>query len=393
MPRIMLSSIAAGVTLAALAATGANAQYANTYQASANGLPAKTETGQTGTNNCGTGSDPNSQCQNVYLNSVDDWCLFGPPVQGTVSGHEGDSVSYCTKSGRGTRLIPDGTITGASFVYSSQYVQVTGNGDFTRMNVDRGDAGGELDPHGADGTGNPKGGLVFHCANGKCTQMHEWMEFLSDTIFCIRGCYDGDQATSLCRHTYDELGCGFNMPANYPTGVFESCDSAVAQDIAFYDGTYFAQTMTLSGTPVPNPHPAPASSNCANIPGQQLYGAVSGDPFGGVTTANNSTATAPVVSSSPSVPATTAPVIPATTSSPVPSNTTTSIIPSITTSSTTSSSDSQTVAANNAASESSTTQPNGPHAYISGAAPLHTGWYTAVASAGLASLVAGVFLL
>lgn len=65
----MLPSIAAGVTLAALAATGANAQYANTYQASANGLPAKTETGQTGTNNCGTGSDPNSQCQNVYLNS------------------------------------------------------------------------------------------------------------------------------------------------------------------------------------------------------------------------------------------------------------------------------------------------------------------------------------
>lgn len=136
----------------------------------------------------------------------------------------GDVVSWCTKSGRGTRLIPEGAILGASFVYAPHYVQVTGEGDLTKINVAKGDDGGELDPHGATGEGNPVGGLVFHCTKGKCIQMHEWAMFMSDTEFCFRACYDGDRATSLCRHTYDTLGCRFNMPANYPD-VSKSNDS------------------------------------------------------------------------------------------------------------------------------------------------------------------------
>lgn len=217
-----------GAAFVAAAASSASA-YSASYVASPTGLPDKTENSQTGTNRCGTDNSDSSQCQNAYLNSITDFCLFGPPVRGTVSDHEGDAVSYCTKGGRGTRLIPPGTITGASFVYAPHYVQVTGTGDFTKINVTPGDAGGELDPHGADGTGNPKGSLVFHCSNGKCNQLHEWAEFLSSNEFCFRACYDGDRATSLCRHTYDVLGCGFNMPANYPTTYFETCDSQDAQ--------------------------------------------------------------------------------------------------------------------------------------------------------------------
>lgn len=38
------------------------------------------------------------------------------------------------------------------------YVQITGTGDFTKVGITPGDMGGELDPHGADGFGNPKGG-------------------------------------------------------------------------------------------------------------------------------------------------------------------------------------------------------------------------------------------
>jgi hypothetical protein len=37
-------------------------------------------------------------------------------------------------------------------------VQITGYGDFTNMNIPTGDEGGELDPHGAYGSGNPIGG-------------------------------------------------------------------------------------------------------------------------------------------------------------------------------------------------------------------------------------------
>lgn len=33
---------------------------------------------------------------------------------------------------------------------------------------------GELDPHGADGLGNPHGGLVFSSAFGSLRQAHEW---------------------------------------------------------------------------------------------------------------------------------------------------------------------------------------------------------------------------
>lgn len=62
-------------------------------------------------------------------------------------------MSWCIKPGYGTRLIPDGTITGAHFVQTPDYVQVTGVGNLTLINIPAGDEGGELDPHGADGNG------------------------------------------------------------------------------------------------------------------------------------------------------------------------------------------------------------------------------------------------
>jgi hypothetical protein len=37
------------------------------------------------------------------------------------------------------------------FVKTPDYVQVTGVGDFTKINILKGDAGGELDNRGADG--------------------------------------------------------------------------------------------------------------------------------------------------------------------------------------------------------------------------------------------------
>lgn len=170
----MRSSSTTRYTLASLALiSAASAQYSATYKPSATGLPNQTENGQSGTNKCGTDSNPNSTCQNFYINDVTDFCLMAPPNGGIVSNFEGEVISYCTKSGRGTRVFPEGTITGAHFVKTKSYVQVTGNGDFTKIGITAGDEGGELDPHGATGVGNPVGGLVFH--NGQ--QMHEWFCF------------------------------------------------------------------------------------------------------------------------------------------------------------------------------------------------------------------------
>ncbi|KAG6846198.1 hypothetical protein H0H93_015475, partial [Arthromyces matolae] len=73
----------------------------------------------------------------------------------TIGDTEQIQVAWCTKSGRGARTIPNGALKGVHFVKTKNYVQVTGVGDFTKMNIKKGDEGGELDDRGADGRGNP----------------------------------------------------------------------------------------------------------------------------------------------------------------------------------------------------------------------------------------------
>lgn len=101
----MLRNRALASLLALALSSGVSAQYSATYQASPTGLPDKTENGQTGTNKCGTDSNQNSQCQNAYLNSIDDFCLWAPPgpQPAEIGSSEAVVVSYCTKGGRGTR--------------------------------------------------------------------------------------------------------------------------------------------------------------------------------------------------------------------------------------------------------------------------------------------------
>ena len=70
-----------------------------------------------------------------------------------IGNTERIEVSWCIKPGYGTRLIPAGAISGAHFVQTPDFVQVTGVGDLTLLNIPQGDDGGELDPHGADGNG------------------------------------------------------------------------------------------------------------------------------------------------------------------------------------------------------------------------------------------------
>lgn len=86
--------------------------------------------------------------------------LFAPPTAGPkslIADTERIEVSWCTKAGYGTRLIPEGTITSAQFLRTDTFVQIIGKGDMTKINVFPKDEGGELDPHGADGLGNPIG--------------------------------------------------------------------------------------------------------------------------------------------------------------------------------------------------------------------------------------------
>ncbi|CCM00636.1 uncharacterized protein FIBRA_02673 [Fibroporia radiculosa] len=233
--------------------------YTATYLPS--NAPDHTQQGQYGTNECGSVSSQTSLCQNAYINSVDDFCLFAPPYSGpnaTIGDTERVEVSWCLRDGYGTRLIPDGSITGAHFLQTPDYVQVTGVGDLTRLNIPAGDQGGELDPHGADGNGNPIGGLVFSNAFGQLQQLHEWTNYMSDTQFCFRACKPGPSATSFCQHIYDVMGCLWNMPGNYDAGVFERCSGDDGEPM----GVYGTSTWKQNQPTTPSAHPAPSSSLC-----------------------------------------------------------------------------------------------------------------------------------
>jgi len=225
-----------------------------------NNLPNQTEIGQTGTNNCGTGSSQTSMCQTMWMNDADDFCLWAPPSVGTIGDTERNEVAWCTRGGRGTRIIPNGTLQGVHFVRTPDYIQVTGVGDFTQINVQPGDGGGELDPHGADSNGNPVGGLVFGNTFGANLQFHEWANFIGASDFCMRACI-GPNARQNCQHIYDEMGCYWNMPANYDAGVFESCQGDDDLPMGVYNGSTWSQGVE----PTPSAHPVASSSSCTTF--------------------------------------------------------------------------------------------------------------------------------
>ncbi|TEB20743.1 hypothetical protein FA13DRAFT_1766786 [Coprinellus micaceus] len=177
---------------------------------------------QLGYNQCNSSTEgPNSLCQTAIINSLDDFCLWAPPNPGKEVGEiEGEMVAWCTKPGHGSRVIPDGTITGVQFTKAPNYIQ-------TNINMLAGDFGGEMDPHGADMRGNPMGGLLYTTAwGGSYKQVIEWHNFMGADYFCLKACdpskSDDDK---YCEHIYDTQGCVFNAPSNAKNGIFESCAS------------------------------------------------------------------------------------------------------------------------------------------------------------------------
>ena len=82
---------------------------------------------------------------------VTDFCLWAPSNPNSlIADTEGEEVAWCTKPGRGTRVIPSGALTGVQFMKTPDYLQAVGFIDQTKINLQQDDYGGELDPHGAD---------------------------------------------------------------------------------------------------------------------------------------------------------------------------------------------------------------------------------------------------
>ncbi|KAF9231314.1 hypothetical protein BU15DRAFT_90949 [Melanogaster broomeanus] len=215
--------------------------------------PYNAEQGQSEHNQCGNGYNQTPECQNTYLNTVQEFCLWTPARHGPNSQVE---VAWCMASGHGTRLIPDGTITGAHLVVTPDYVQVTGVGNLTNINLSAGDTDSEFDPHGTDSEGSPLGALALSNAFGQMEQIHEWMSFVSYNQFCFRACQSSASASTMCHNIYEAMGCEWNMPGNYDAGVFDNCLGDTAE------GVYGTSTFYQGASATPSPHPIPSSSSC-----------------------------------------------------------------------------------------------------------------------------------
>ncbi|GAA6021779.1 hypothetical protein JCM8202_004347 [Rhodotorula sphaerocarpa] len=258
------SSSLVSALLLALAAAAAGIVSASSVDP--NNLPHKSEAGQYGYNDCGKYKDsPSSKCQTLWINSVNDFCLYAPPKTATIGDSERYEVSWCTKAGHGTRLIPAGALKSAHFIRTKRYIQISGTGDFTKMKIGRGDAGGELDPHGADGNGNPIGAVVLTNAfSGKLEQVKEWHQFIGANKFCIRICRNDDPDNwKWCNHIYDTEGCYWSDPARYGSG-FDTC---AADTVVMPPGEYklsngHTSTFYHGQNPTPTAHPPAKSSQC-----------------------------------------------------------------------------------------------------------------------------------
>ncbi|KAI0073154.1 hypothetical protein K474DRAFT_1666946 [Panus rudis PR-1116 ss-1] len=242
---------------------------------------------QQGYNKCNSTTEgPNSMCQTAFVNFLDDFCLWSAPKpESTIGDTEGEEVAWCTKPGRGTRLIPAGALTGVQFLKTPGYLQVTGFINQELINLKPDDFGGELDPHGADLRGNPLGGLMYSNNlpsasgnNDSYTQVSEWHNFMGSNQFCIKVCDPADpNAPNLCQHIFDRIGVQYNCPTVTQNNTFVSCEG----DNQLPPGVYVenGQTMTYTQPPeslgaistIPYTPFTPSSSNCRTFASSELF--------------------------------------------------------------------------------------------------------------------------
>ncbi|KAG9119542.1 hypothetical protein FRC07_005394 [Ceratobasidium sp. 392] len=209
------------------------------------------------------------------LNSLDDSCLWGPPDPNSLIGDTKSKViAWCTRPGRGSRLIPKGAHIWVQFMKTSAYVQVTGVIRQELINIDATDIGGQLDPHGADQRGSPVGSLRFSNAfasnNGNSNpyqQVVEWHSAMGAAVFCLKARDPvGPGAARFYNYVYNQIGCAYNSPAAYKNNTFESREGENQDFVGVY--TSGGQVLTFT-QPVNEPIAAmpyvpkiPASSSC-----------------------------------------------------------------------------------------------------------------------------------
>jgi len=238
---------------------------------------------QTGYNLCNSSTqNQQSQCQTNIYNNISDFCIFAPPQpNSTISDTEGVEVTWCAKEGWGSRVIPPGTFTGIQVLNNANYIQFVAFLDQTKVNIQAGDYGGELDMGGQDEAGNPMGGMWYGTGfsgdNTTIDQYPYWTEFIGGNVVAFKVCNPtGPNPAGYCQHTLDRIGIPYNMPNQAQNGTFEVCDT----DPMDIPGEYVVNGQTSSyaqpaesvsiGT-LPYTPRIPASSNCVTYQSANLF--------------------------------------------------------------------------------------------------------------------------
>ncbi|KAA1472601.1 hypothetical protein DENSPDRAFT_851032 [Dentipellis sp. KUC8613] len=214
-----------------------------------------------------------SDCENPTVNTISDFCLLAPATpDSTIADSEGELVPWCTKEGHGTRVIPAGALQGVQFIKTDNYIQIAGFIDQTLVNIQSGDHGGVIAPHGQAPGGTPASNLMYTTGFSKdkttAVQVHEWNSFIGDGTFCITVCPDdgaAKNAAGYCSVPSGSLGCAAISPNNAQKGVFEACQGE-DKDLPGVDSTN-------GQTPSPTTHSVrtPATSNCQTFSSAALF--------------------------------------------------------------------------------------------------------------------------
>ncbi|VDB88649.1 unnamed protein product [Peniophora sp. CBMAI 1063] len=244
---------------------------------------------QSGYNICNSTTETQeSMCQTMWVNGLDDFCLWAPPnANSTIADTEGEEVAWCTKKGYGTRIMEEGTITGAQLLKTDQYWMITGLVNQSLINIQSDDFGGELDSGGQDERGNPIGGTLYSTAfnSNPYGQILWWTEFIGSNQFCVKICNpSGTNEAGYCQHTLDRIGLLYNCPSKYTAaagfqaGEFEVCDSDLMTVPGIYvDSTGATQSYSQPPeslgaiTSIPYTPSVVASSNCQTYASSALF--------------------------------------------------------------------------------------------------------------------------
>ncbi|OAD74187.1 hypothetical protein PHYBLDRAFT_102850, partial [Phycomyces blakesleeanus NRRL 1555(-)] len=133
------------------------------------------------------------------------FCVFLPPsdsVDRLISDTEWDGDAFClgsTPEATGAETMPTDFIQSAHFVATDEYVQVTGQIDPSKANLNVSDEGGQFDVRAPIGS---------TCAG--------WTYYVNliepiNLTYCMRCCND----TTNCNRGISEKGCAHIIPGDY----------------------------------------------------------------------------------------------------------------------------------------------------------------------------------